>query len=293
MVTLSANAVANECLDHIERASVQMIPKSSIRTEPVVLNKKPAIGESLRVLRIAAPLRQSVVESIRNAIATGVFAPGERLTEKGLCERIGVSRTLVREALRQVESEGLIDLVPNRGPVVARFSVAQAEQIYRVRMELEGLAAELFAVHASAQQQQALKDALKQLKSSIRSEDAATRLAAKNDFYACLLEGCGNEALAEMLGLLNSRVTLLRATSLKHKGRARTSIVELTELVGALLRRDGRAARLAACRHVENAAQAALNVLRSQQGEGAAPPASGSKNGRSRASIPVKRSRAA
>ncbi len=232
---------------------------------PEVLNNKSAVGASLRVMRVAAPLRQSVVESIRNAIATGVFAPGERLTEKGLCERIGVSRTLVREALRQVESEGLIDLVPNRGPVVARITVAQAEQIYRVRMELEGLAAELFAIHATTQHQRALKDALKQLKSSIRSEDASARLAAKNDFYACLLDGCGNEALAEMLGLLNSRVTLLRATSLQHKGRVRTSIVELTALVDALMRRDERAARLAASKHVENAAQAALNVLRSQQ----------------------------
>jgi DNA-binding GntR family transcriptional regulator len=220
---------------------------------------------TFRVIPVAAPLRHSVVESIRNAIATGHFAAGERLTEKDLCEMIGVSRTLVREALRQLESEGLINVVPNRGPVVARVSVEQAEQIYQVRRELEGLASELFALHATAEHQKALKMALKELKASIGSSDAAARLKCKNDFYQCLLRGSGNEALAQVLSLLNSRVTLLRATSLQHKGRSQQSIIELNALVEALLARDAVGARKAAKVHVSNAAEAALNVLRAQQ----------------------------
>ena len=90
------------------------------------------------------------------------------------------------------------------------------------------------------------------------------RLAAKNDFYACLLRGSGNEALGQVLGLLNSRVTLLRATSLQHKGRSQKSVAELTVLVDALVARDAKAARKAAITHVTNAAEAALNVLRAQ-----------------------------
>ncbi|MES2185720.1 MAG: GntR family transcriptional regulator [Pseudomonadota bacterium] len=223
-----------------------------------------AADRDFRVIRIAAPLRHSVVESIRNAIATGRFVAGERLTEKELCEMIGVSRTLVREALRQLESEGLINVVPNRGPVVARVTVAQAEQIYQVRRELEGLACELFALHATEADQKELKAALKQLKSSINSTDPGVRLAAKNDFYACLVRGCGNEALGQVLGLLNSRVTLLRATSLQHKGRSQKSMGELSALVDALVARDAPAARQAAILHVSNAAEAALNVLRAQ-----------------------------
>lgn len=225
---------------------------------------QPAPERDFRVVRVAAPLRQSVVESIRNAIATGRFVAGERLTEKGLCEMVGVSRTLMREALRQLETEGLIDVVPNRGPVVARVSVAQAEQIYQVRRELEGLASELFALNATEAQQNELRKALKDLKASYASSDAAVRLAAKNEFYACLLRGTGNEALAQTLGLLNSRVTLLRATSLQHKGRSQKSLVELARLVDALLARDAQAARAAATTHVSNAAEAALNVLRAQ-----------------------------
>ncbi len=226
----------------------------------------PAPDRDFRVIRVAAPLRQSVVESIRNAIATGRFSAGERLTEKGLCEMVGVSRTLVREALRQLESEGLIDVLPHRGPVVARVSVVQAEQIYQVRRELEGLAAELFALNATEAQQNELRKALKDLKSGMASGDAAVRLAAKNEFYACLLRGSGNAALAQVLGLLNSRVTLLRATSLQHKGRAQKSMVELGTLVDALLARDAQAARKAATTHVGHAAEAALNVLRAQLG---------------------------
>ena len=88
-----------------------------------------------RVEKIAAPLRQSVTESIRYAIAVGHFKGGDRLPERSLCEMTGVSRTLVREALRQLESEGLIEVVPNRGPIVARITIKQAEDIYQVRME--------------------------------------------------------------------------------------------------------------------------------------------------------------
>ncbi len=224
--------------------------------------KIPPPERDFRVVRVAAPLRQSVVEGIRQAIATGRFVAGERLTEKELCEMIGVSRTLVREALRQLESEGLIDVVPNRGPVVARVSLAQAEQIYQVRRELEGLASELFALHATEEQQKDLKKALKNLKASINSTDPSVRVATKNEFYACLLRGSGNEALGQVLGLLNSRVTLLRATSLQHKGRSQQSVIELTALVDLLVARDAKGARQAAILHVTNAAEAALNVLR-------------------------------
>ena len=225
----------------------------------------PAVADrAFRVIRVAAPLRQSVVEGIRNAIATGRFAAGERLTEKGLCEMIGVSRTLVREALRQLESEGLIDVLPNRGPVVARVTEDQAKQIYQVRRELEGLASELFAAQASEDDRTALKKAFRQLKLSIGSTEPGVRLAAKNAFYACLLRGSGNEALAQVLSLLNSRVTLLRATSLRQKGRSRASVAELDALVEALMARDAPAARQAASIHVSNAADAAIAVLRAQ-----------------------------
>lgn len=218
-----------------------------------------------RVHRIAAPLRHSVTESIRSAIAAGLFKAGERLPERDLCEMTGVSRTLVREALRQLESEGLIDVVAHRGPIVARVTAGQAEGIYQVRMELEGLASQLFAERASAAQREALEAAFEEVKKSYRSNEAIVRLNAKNRFYECLVEGSGNEALGITLRMLNSRVTLLRATSLKAPGRMAASLAELQALVDALIAGDGGAARAAATRHVQRAAVAAIALLRAEQ----------------------------
>jgi DNA-binding GntR family transcriptional regulator len=225
---------------------------------------------NFRVVRIAAPLRHSVVESIRNAIAAGRFKAGERLPERELCDMIGVSRTLVREALRQLESEGLIKVIAHRGPIVARVTPEQADGGYQVRRELEGLASQLFAERASAAQRKALVEAFKQLKSAFQSDDTVVRLEAKNRFYECLVEGSGNEALGQMLRMLNSRVMVLRATSLKARGRAKESLRELGELMDALAARDGKAAREAAVRHVNRAAAVAIEWLRAEQQQTAA-----------------------
>lgn len=222
-----------------------------------------------RVHRIAAPLRHSVTESIRNAIAAGVFKAGARLPERDLCEMTGVSRTLVREALRQLESEGLIHVVAHRGPIVARVTPEQAEGVYQVRIELEGLASQLFAERASEAQRNGLREAFDAVRKSYESSEAIVRLNAKNRFYECLIEGSGNEALGITLRMLNSRVTLLRATSLQAPGRMSASLAELQDLMDALLAGDGRAARAAATRHVQSAAAAAITLLRKEQSQAA------------------------
>lgn len=227
------------------------------------------IERDFRVSRLAAPLRHSVVESIRNAIALGRFKIGERLPERELCEMTGVSRTLVREALRQLESEGLITVQPHRGPVVAGVTPEQAEGIYQVRAELEGLACELFVAKATAASRKALKDAFKQLKSDMGSGDPSVRVNAKNRFYQCLIEGAGNEALGQTLHLLNARITVLRATSLQVPGRAKASLRELNDLVEALIAGDAAAARTAAVHHVRMAAEAAIAILRREQAQDA------------------------
>lgn len=217
--------------------------------------------QSFRVERVAAPLRHSVIENIRNAVAVGHFKPGERVPERELCEMTGVSRTLVREALRQLESEGLITVIPHRGPVVARLTKHQAEGIYSVRLELEGLASELFAEHATPDQRAGLEKAFAELKVALEHGDPIERLNAKNRFYDKLIDGTGNEALGDTLRMLNTRVTLLRATSLQAAGRGKKSIQELQELMNALKAKDGAAARAAAENHVRHAAQAALAQL--------------------------------
>ncbi len=220
-----------------------------------------AAKPNFKVKKIAAPLRQSVTESIRYAIALGHFNGGDRLPERSLCEMTGVSRTLVREALRQLESEGLIEVIPNRGPVVTRLSPAQAEGVYQVRIELEGLACQLFAERASEAQRQALHDAFKKLKKSLKDSEPLARLRAKNQFYECLMDGAGNQALGDSLRMLNARVMLLRATSLRAPGRTTASLAELAAMMQALDARNGKRARKLAEHHVRNAAKAAIALM--------------------------------
>src|SRR5688572_2426760 len=105
---------------------------------------------ALDIERHAAPLRLKVEEVLRQAIIDGRLAPGERLTERRLTEMTGVSRTLIREALRQLESQGLVSLIPNKGPVVRELTAAEGRDLYAIRGVLEGLAARFFVQNADA-----------------------------------------------------------------------------------------------------------------------------------------------
>lgn len=208
--------------------------------------------------KIPAPLRQQATESIRNSIALGHFKPGQRLLERELCEMTGVSRTLVRESLRQLEAEGLIAVSANRGPVVVTLSRKQAADIYAVRALLEALVAETVARNAPQSKIDSLVQAFEELRREISDPAPLNRLMAKNRFYDCMIDCADNDALGTSLRMLNARVTLLRSASLQRPGRTAHSLNELELLVAAIRRRDPEAAHAAAILHVRSAAAAAL-----------------------------------
>src|SRR4051812_44559604 len=117
--------------------------------------------QDLQVRRQAATLRMLVEDKLRSAIASGRFKPGQRLIERELCELTGVGRTSIREALRQLEAEGLITTLPHRGPVVTVVTADEAAQLYKVRALLEGFLGREFAEHGSDSQIAELELALK------------------------------------------------------------------------------------------------------------------------------------
>ncbi|MEZ5936145.1 MAG: GntR family transcriptional regulator [Alphaproteobacteria bacterium] len=215
------------------------------------------------VERPAATLRHSVTESIRQAIAVGHFRPGDRMPERELCEMTGVSRTLVREALRQLESEGLIEVIAHKGPVVARMTAAQAMGVYQVREVLEGLAARLFAEQASDSDRQKLRAVVDDFATAT---DAVQRVMMKDTFYKLLVSGTGNEALGKALYMLNTRSMLLRSRSLQTPGRWDRSMQELRTLVDALEMRDAEKAERIAVDHVRRAAAAAMQTFSMEGG---------------------------
>ncbi len=220
---------------------------------------------TMRVVRVAAPLRHQVAEIIRNAIAVGRLESGSRLVERDLCEMTGVSRTVVREVLRQLESEGLIEVIPNKGPIVARISLRQAREVFQLRAELEGLASQLFAELATDLQMNALKNAFELLRVSYKKGEVVSMLAAKSHFYDCLVDGSGSEMLGNVLRQLHARAMVLRGTSLSQPGRTAQSEREIKEIMNAIRRRDGSAARKASVLHIERAAEAALHVLKERE----------------------------
>jgi len=210
----------------------------------------------------AAPRRREVEDKLRAAIIDGQFAPGGRLVERELCALLQVSRTSVREALRQLEAEGLVKVLPYRGPVVSTLSADEAEQIYRVREVLEGLAGQGFVDYSTADQQERLNEAYKQLSLAVRSRRIAKVLGLKEAFYRVLIEGCGNIYAGEMLQQLNNRIRLLRATSLSDPNRPSETIKEMRKIVEAIHSRDRQAVWNACVEHVRSAATIALAVLR-------------------------------
>ena len=221
-----------------------------------------ANDDSLRISQSTVTLRQQVVEVLRAAIADGRFKPGERLKERNLCEMTGVSRTSVREALRHLESEGLVRVILNKGPIVATLTVDEASKIYEVRAALEGMAGRLFAERGSQEDINLLSEAFKELKEAFESGDSIANISEKTTkFYEIFLDHCGNDVAAAMVRSLNARIVYLRRQSTKQKGRLAKSIAELERMVGAIIRRDPDGARLLCEDHVRQARSAALAEL--------------------------------
>ncbi|MBP7566669.1 MAG: GntR family transcriptional regulator [Burkholderiaceae bacterium] len=205
------------------------------------------------------------IEKLREAILAGVFKPGEKLVEADLCERLGISRSSVREALRHLAAEKLVNIVPNRGPFIAHISLEEAQQIYHVRAMLEGEACYLFAPLADDEDLVAMRAALADFERAVKKGDAMARLASTARFYQVILTGCGNKVIAEMLAGLIARVNFLRARSMSQPGRSRHSLAELQQIYAALEARDARSARAAAVAHVLKASEAARDAFEESQ----------------------------
>src|SRR5258708_2145940 len=163
-------------------------------------------------------VQQQAVEKLRAAILAGVFKPGDRLVEADLCRRTGVSRPSLREALRSLESEGLIIIVPNRGPQIPILTWEQAEQIYQVRALLEGEAAALCANRGARRDDEEMRGALTALDKGVGKDDGARRLWATGEFYGAMQRGSGNAGMDDLLQRLVARVNFLRAQSMSQAG---------------------------------------------------------------------------
>ncbi len=212
-----------------------------------------------------APIHKQLLEGIRRAIVTGELKPGQKLKEADLSASAGVSRTIVREALRQLETEGLITATRNKGAMVRSLSIDEAKDIYCIRAFLEGLAARLFTERATPAHVDRLAVAVEATLEAYRTWDVKRILARRDAFYEALLAGVGSEVLAVTLRSLNARIAHWRAVPLSHPGRSKKREKEvhneLKQLLQAIRNRNALAAETAARAHVEGIAAEVMRLF--------------------------------
>ncbi|MEZ8880025.1 GntR family transcriptional regulator [Vibrio lentus] len=212
------------------------------------------------------PLREQVLRTLRSAIMNFQLMPGDRLVERDLCDMLGVSRSSVREALRHLESEGLVDYLENKGPIVTRLTLETAKEIYELRVSLESLVVQLYTLNATEKQLQMLETTLHLLTRRLTQNNVTNILDSVNDFYELLYEGCGNQTAAKLLRQQQARINLLRATSISQENRYMQSIEEMSAIVDAILKRDCEAAQYACTEHIRLASQVALSAMAEKEG---------------------------
>jgi GntR family transcriptional regulator, trigonelline degradation regulator len=219
----------------------------------------------LRVHRPEKTLRELALEKMREAIVTMRFKAGERLVERDLCEQLGVSRTVVREVLRHLESEGLVAILPNRGPIVAETTPEDARQIYEIRGALEGIAAKACAEAKDPDVVAELERILARIRESYARKELSDVLSATSDFYRALFERSGRHVAWNIVKSITVRINHLRSMTIKTAGRDKEGPAQMQRIIDAIKAGDGEAADRAANAHVGSAGAIAQSLLTNAQ----------------------------
>jgi len=187
-------------------------------------------------------LREKILETIREAILRGTLKAGEKVAEPELAERFGISRTPIREAFRQLESEGYLTVIPRKGAVVTSLSERDVEEFYAIKSILEGYAARIAATRLTdkeVERLEAINDRLGQL---AHDGDVKTFFRVHNEFHELFIKAAGNIKLADLIGQLMMKFNRLRMASLSLPGRMEISVQEHRKIIQAFREQDGEKA---------------------------------------------------
>ncbi len=226
------------------------------------MTTRQAAIESLRIDSPPVTLRELALDRIREAIVAGTFEPGTRLVERTLCEQLGVSRSVIREVIRHLETEGLIEMA-KQGPIVARLDWNHARQIYDIRALLESAAVADCASTADSVTKSRLAAILDDLDRNAARHDPPTMLDATIEFYAVIFTSSGHDVAWEIVSRLNSRISRLRVMTLGTANRTVSGPARLREIFNAIERNDPEAAAAACRQHIAEAATIAERILTS------------------------------
>ncbi|PRR73617.1 GntR family transcriptional regulator [Neomoorella humiferrea] len=202
------------------------------------------------------PVRQEAYNALREAILTGRLEPGTRLVERKIAKQLGVSRTPVREAIRKLELEGLVEHLPRRGVVVARMSVREAWEVYSIRAVLEGLAARLAAERINPMQLKKLNELVSAMEKACDEEDYVKLQELHLEFNSIICKAAESPRLHQMIDNLVDYIVGFTKIGYSVPGRTRAATREHRELLEALMNGDGEKAEKIARQHIENSRQA-------------------------------------
>jgi DNA-binding GntR family transcriptional regulator len=212
--------------------------------------------------RSAKTLRELTLDKLREAIANQRYRPGDRLVERDLCAQLGVSRTVVREVLRHLEAEGLVHSQGQRGPVVARPTLAETRQIYEIRGALESLAARACAESRDPAIADELDAILTRMRRAYKKGSSAEVLAEATNFYRTLFLRADKPVAWTIIASLHSRINHLRALTIQTPGRSKSGPVQMQAVVDAIRKGDGEGAAKACLAHVDAASALAERLIR-------------------------------
>lgn len=207
-------------------------------------------------------LRGKVFIQLQNDILNGLYQPGDNLIETKLSEELGVSRTPIREAIRQLELEGLVHSIPNKGAIVKGISSQDVEDIYTIRMLIEGLAARWAAEKITCEELKELKEVVELEEFYTLKNDVDHLLQLDSRFHDIIFKASKSKTLMHTLSTFHHYVQRARNASLNNPERARMVLEEHKAILQAIMEHDAEKAERLTTLHVRNAS---LNLLKNKQ----------------------------
>ncbi|MCC8127414.1 MAG: GntR family transcriptional regulator [Clostridiales bacterium] len=213
------------------------------------------------------PLRDVVFNTLRQAILKGELKPGERLMEIQLADLLGVSRTPIREAIRKLELEGLVLMIPRKGAEVAKISEKSLRDVLEVRRSLEELALELACQRITEEQMNALEEAQEKFEEAVNNGDTMAMAETDESYHDVIYQATGNDRLVQILNNLREQMYRYRLEYLKDASKRQILIIEHDHIVKAVKTCSIQEARAAIREHIDNQEVTILQNIKAQESD--------------------------